>query len=565
MRAFGLKIGILICAFISSHAWAQVPNCTADQKAEALAAPTATSTTVSLTCNLTLSATQKITKLVQIVGSGVSGLTLDCGGGTIGVPGFNGDSLLIRSRKSTTTPATWSRPENITVKNCTVYGGIRVYGMGKNGDAEDVRLSSLSLGHTARAQAAAPKNIMLNNIDFIAKDRTPLYFAPGVTYSSLSNSTFSGTSVSTAIYLDAESAYNTIYNNQFLSFSGPREIIAVDGSANNLIHRNIFSDSSGGGIYLYRNCGEAGVIRHQPPQNNVIINNVFFGAPSIPGSGPSFSNPAIWVASRNGDKPYCNDDSGYAFGSSINNNDLAKYTVIAQNVSYNYTYSTPYYLDDSPNYIFVNTMSTASGAPTTISRESGCYKADGAPSAFVLDGQSWTQVFVNGIAKSDGYIYNCNNAVVRAERILPPPTITSFKASASKIVIGQSVTLSWDTTDAVSILLDPGAQNVTSITTNSKVVKPSVTTTYKLTAINSKGTVTKSITVTVDPIGECVPQDTIRGGAQVSSITLTACQKVCTDFFNSAQPAAYIWECRFIYPNQSEVVLTPAREPLTAP
>ncbi len=83
------------------------------------------------------------------------------------------------------------------------------------------------------------------------------------------------------------------------------------------------------------------------------------------------------------------------------------------------------------------------------------------------------------------------------------PTINSFTASPQTITQGQSTTLSWDVTDATSLELDPGDVDVTG--TTSRVVTPSATTTYTLTATNASGDRTRSVTVTVNPVGSNNP------------------------------------------------------------
>ena len=84
-----------------------------------------------------------------------------------------------------------------------------------NGEDEKVKESSYKAGHTERAQAAAPSNVLLSNLTIEGVQRVPLYLAPGVTKVTIKNSKFIGNTVSTVIYLDAESAYNTIRNNTF--------------------------------------------------------------------------------------------------------------------------------------------------------------------------------------------------------------------------------------------------------------------------------------------------------------------------------------------------------------
>jgi len=76
-----------------------------------------------------------------------------------------------------------------------------------------------------------------------------------------------------------------------------------------------------------------------------------------------------------------------------------------------------------------------------------------------------------------------------------PPMISSFSASPAFISSGQTSTLSWLVSGATSLSIDNSVGDVTG--TGSKVVTPSVTTTYALTARNSGGSVTASTTVTV--------------------------------------------------------------------
>ncbi len=82
--------------------------------------------------------------------------------------------------------------------------------------------------------------------------------------------------------------------------------------------------------------------------------------------------------------------------------------------------------------------------------------------------------------------------------VQPPaslPVTTSFVATPSSIVVGQSSVLSWAGTGATSLSVSPGVGVVTG--TSSVSVSPTVTTTYTLTATNSTGSVTTNAIVTV--------------------------------------------------------------------
>jgi len=248
-----------------------------------------------------------------------SGTVIDCNGNDFN----NGKVTEIRVSSSI---------ENVMIKNCKLKGSIRVYGMGMNGEDEKVKESSHKEGHTARAQAAAPSNIIISNVTIEGVQRIPVYLAPGVTKVTIVNCKFVGNTDSTVIYLDAESAYNIIRNNTFnvegnftLRQFRIREVIAVDGSAHNQILSNTFEKTIGGGVYLYRNCGEGGTIRHQAPQYNFIANNDF----NL--SELNWGHYGIWLGARNGNRIYCDADKGFNFGSSSNDGDFADHNTLRNN------------------------------------------------------------------------------------------------------------------------------------------------------------------------------------------------------------------------------------------
>ncbi len=83
------------------------------------------------------------------------------------------------------------------------------------------------------------------------------------------------------------------------------------------------------------------------------------------------------------------------------------------------------------------------------------------------------------------------------------PVIESFAADPASILIGGSSTLSWEVANASSVKISPGIGVVA--TTGSKSISPAATTTYTLTAANSAGWRSKSITVTASNIKLLVP------------------------------------------------------------
>jgi hypothetical protein len=77
------------------------------------------------------------------------------------------------------------------------------------------------------------------------------------------------------------------------------------------------------------------------------------------------------------------------------------------------------------------------------------------------------------------------------------PVINSFTASPGSIVPGASSTLSWDVSAAATVSIDQQIGNVS--LSGNRVVFPTTTTTYTLTATNVVGTVTAMAQIVVSP------------------------------------------------------------------
>jgi hypothetical protein len=270
---------------------------------------------VGLDCSLTLpDSTKTIKKTIFLLGANASGVTLDCHGSHLAPTRDDGLAIVIAPQKDANW--NWSRPESITIKNCVIDGNITVNGM----DFDTAKFSSFTSGHTARAQAAAPKNINLSNLTVTVKaGGTALFVGTGATYVNLTDSELKGTAYNrSAIDLDNESGYHTIKNNYIhISSNGVRQAISVDSSAHNKILGNIIGDTTmatHGGIYLYRNCGESGEVRQQTPSYNDIIGNVFFYQTGFDGKDMyNRPTPSIWIGARNtrtanGEIGYCDLD-----------------------------------------------------------------------------------------------------------------------------------------------------------------------------------------------------------------------------------------------------------------
>lgn len=303
------------------------PSCDAAQR-RALLAPAAPGDDAALlTCSTSLSPGDRITRRIVLEGGRASGVELDCHGAAIGDPSapapFPHFAVEIRSSQPEPGTGHWDAPNHVTLRSCRIFGHVRVWGMGINGQGEAVKASSHSLGHTERAQAAAPREVRILDSTITGLGSIPLYLGPGVTSFTLAHARITGTSSSVGLYLDAESAGNVITDTEFDVQTG-REMIAVDGSARNRITRNRITLGYHRGIDLYRNCGEGGTVRHQTPSDNVITDNRF--------TYTGFLHPdPIKVNARGGWRLYCGADAGYRFGSSRDNDDLGTNNQVERN------------------------------------------------------------------------------------------------------------------------------------------------------------------------------------------------------------------------------------------
>lgn len=337
-----------LSVLLASQSVSAAPKmCGAKKIKEVLQPATTKKKSVRVNCHLSLKESDVVTKQLLLKGPAASGVRVNCNNATLDGRGVNKGADMIRVYSSKVDDK-WQRPENIQIRGCKIYGSARIYGMAKNGEGKHLRASSKSLGHIQRAQQAAPKNIIFDRMQFIGQGRIPLYFSPGVSFSRVTNSVFSGTSVSTVIYLDAESYGNVIQGNKITTKTKKRELIAIDGSAGNKIMNNYLMNADRGGIYLYRNCGEKGTVRHQTPHKNQITNNAFQYRAGW------YVNPSIWLGSRQGRRFHCREDRGYRFGSSVSNRDFAQNNIIQNNQFVGMEPNAVIQVSDQPNNIANN-------------------------------------------------------------------------------------------------------------------------------------------------------------------------------------------------------------------
>ncbi len=216
---------------------------------------------------------------------------------------------------------------DVTIRNGTIKGEIRLRPNRIEGNTEP--------GHTDRIREVAPTNITVRGITFDTDGSThQIYFGPGSTSSRIINCNFRGKSAGPSIYLSPEGGNHIIRNCNFSAETGERrEVLSVDGSEGNFITGNNFRQCTWGGIFVYRNCGEKGTVRHQKPQNNTISNNTFnlsgmsllrFSDRSGHQGSFIFVPYGIILGSRQGGSSYCELDNMYDVGSGKSDLDYAR-------------------------------------------------------------------------------------------------------------------------------------------------------------------------------------------------------------------------------------------------
>lgn len=337
-----------------------VSACGADKLAVLRSPPKEGDGAVLIDCHLTLKPGEVITRSLFFNHGAVSnGVKVDCRGATLSHTSVNADIPRINVQtyawQDSDGKTVWEPTRHISIKNCKLKGNINVIGMGGQ-DSPAVKESSRSnANHTEILRQRAPTDITFDGLTIDPEDHIAVYLSMGVTGVTIRHSTFVGSSPSAVLYLDAEGGMNQILDNQFKTDT-PREVIAVDGSSENLIQGNVFGTSPHGGVFIYRNCGEGGTVRHNEPSKNDVIDNRFLDS-----RGPDNDQPHIWIASRNGNRPYCDDDAGFPYGSSVSDRDEAHRTGIKGNYFNAKAHAVAW--GDGPNYLIDNAAGSAAAMP----------------------------------------------------------------------------------------------------------------------------------------------------------------------------------------------------------
>jgi parallel beta-helix repeat protein len=205
---------------------------------------------------------------------------LDCNGATLEGEGKRGVGIQIDGKKKLI--------ENVIVENCRIQNfknrGVNV--------TSGIRIKDFSADKEVNYRLA-PKKILIKGVTVLGSGRGGVYFDSYVTDSVLSNSTIEG-SGKVGIYLEQSTQRIQIINNTIRKngVDGRREGLAIDSSAHNTVKGNRFISNAGGGVFIYKNCGEnfssgKSALRWQSSDFNVVQDNIFIDEPV-----------GVWIASR---------------------------------------------------------------------------------------------------------------------------------------------------------------------------------------------------------------------------------------------------------------------------
>jgi hypothetical protein len=128
-----------------------------------------------------------------------------------------------------------------------------------------------------------------------------------------------------------------------------------------------------------------------------------------------------------------------------------------------------------------------------------------------------TTKYTATVTGSDGKTAKHSVTVTVSSTSLPSEVITlDIDVSKSTINYGESTTLTWQSTNANSVTINNGI-STGGATSGHKIISPQLTTTYTATAIGDSGTISDSVTVTVQMLEEDEPTAAL--SLSTSSIT----------------------------------------------
>jgi hypothetical protein len=377
---------------------------------------------------------------------------------------------------------------------------------------------------------------LIRNVDTNVADWGALYISHGILSThniQITNNYISGdggvnfaSDATKAIYLDDLVSFATVSGN--ICRSCGTEALQIHGGKNNTITNNIFDLSTGVhamALYQTSSAGFTGMT------NNVFTKNIVYTSCSV---------PQLWIISLlSGDAlPNVSHNLYYSgCGASIPNTGAVDSSPVYANPQFadaaNGNYAMP---STAPAFTSIGftalptdqgplpspfvtgaqppTISSFTASPSSISSGASstlAWAASGATSLSINQGvgtvtgltstpvsPTSSTVFTLTASNSAGSVTRSLTVTVAGTAL---PTISSFTASPSTITAGNASSLAWSVSGATSLSVDQGLGTVTGTSTS---VSPVVTTAFTLTAANSAGSVSRTVTVNVRSVSTLV-------------------------------------------------------------
>lgn len=211
-------------------------------------------------------------------------LEFDCNGGSLIAENGAKFGIFVNSK---------GQPlKNVKIKNCNI-SGFSANGILIGWGGPDIKKQ----GSKDELYNRTPTDITVSNVTVDKSGRVGIYiddYASDIVLDKVVVQNSAGV----GIYLEHSTKNikiinSTIKNNGLggLNTYAGREGLAIDSSANNIVEGNKFISNKGGGIFLYKNCGErhkyGEVLRWQHSDNNLIKDNYFEN-----------EKVGVWIASR---------------------------------------------------------------------------------------------------------------------------------------------------------------------------------------------------------------------------------------------------------------------------
>lgn len=169
---------------------------------------------------------------------------------------------------------------------------------------------------------------------------------------------------------------------------------------------------------------------------------------------------------------------------------------------------------DNPIEIVVDSVFVDPGATAT-DLEDGDLTANIVRTGAVIENTVGTYVLVYTVTDSKGLSTTTTRTVIVKPKDIPPPAdhvSVSLSASPNTIIVGNSTTLSWNSTNADSC---SAPWTIATSTSGTQLVYPSATSEYSISCVGETGSASATTTITVNPVNPPTPPSNGGGGGGI--------------------------------------------------